>query len=392
MSKSDDVELLRSVDLSREELARYSRHLILPEVGLAGQRALKAASVLLVGAGGLGSPLGLYLAAAGVGRIGIVDDDVVEVSNLQRQVLHGSSALGTSKVESAARRIADLNPHVDVMRHSVRLDASNALELVSGYDLVVDGSDNFTTRFVVNDACVLARRPNVYGSVYRFEGQASVFDAARGPCYRCLFPNAPPPGAVPSCSEGGVLGVLPGLIGLIQATEAIKLIAGLGETLVGRLLVYDALEMRFTSLAVAKDPSCPVCSEHPTIVELHDEAVLCETPLEDASGADSAENIGPRALRALLDRGDPIALVDVREPYEREIVSLANTHEIPLDELEERLRELPTDREIVVYCRSGARSARAARALREAGFGRVRNLEGGVLGWIDEVDPSLARY
>ena len=386
------MDLLRGAALSREELARYSRHLILPEVGLAGQRALKSASLLLVGAGGLGSPLGLYLAAAGIGRIGLIDDDVVDVSNLQRQVIHGSAAVGEPKVESAARRIADLNPHVEVRRHAGRFDVSNGLELVSVYDVVIDGTDNFPTRFLVNDACVMADKPNVYGSVYRFEGQASVFDARRGPCYRCLFPHPPPPGAVPSCAEGGVLGVLPGLIGLIQATEAIKLVTGLGETLVGRLLLYDALAMRFSTLAIAKDPSCPVCSDAPTITTLKEEDTTCDIPASDTLGNGATLTIQPRELRAMLDRKETLALLDVREPYEREIVALANTHEIPLAELEKRMHELPEDRDIVVYCRSGARSAQAVSALRKAGFARARNLERGILGWIDDVDPSLARY
>jgi len=387
------MELLRGTALSRDELARYSRHLILPEVGLVGQRALKAASILLVGAGGLGSPLGLYLAAAGIGRIGLIDDDVVDVSNLQRQVIHGSAAVGEPKVESAARRIADLNPHVEVTRHGGRFDASIGLELVSGYDVVIDGTDNFPTRFLVNDACVMVGKPNVYGSVYRFEGQASVFDARRGPCYRCLFPQPPPPGAVPSCAEGGVLGVLPGLIGLIQATEAIKIITGLGETLIGRLLLYDALAMRFSTLAIAKDPSCPVCGDVPTITSLKEEHATCDIgPATGALGNGGASTIQPRELREMLDRKESLALLDVREPYEREIVALANTHEIPLGELGTRLHELPEDRDIVVYCRSGVRSAHAVTALRKAGFVRARNLERGVLGWIDDVEPSLARY
>jgi adenylyltransferase/sulfurtransferase len=386
------MELLHSSALSRDELARYSRHLILPEVGLAGQRALKAASVLLIGAGGLGSPLGLYLAAAGIGRIGLIDDDVVDVSNLQRQVIHGSAAVGEPKVESAAQRIVDLNPHVDVVRHTGRFDAAVGLELVSAYDVVVDGTDNFPTRFLVNDACVMAGKPNVYGSVYRFEGQASVFDARRGPCYRCLFPYPPPPGAVPSCAEGGVLGVLPGVVGLIQATETIKLVTGLGEPLVGRLLLYDALAMRFSSLAIAKDPDCPVCGDHPSITSLREEDTTCDVGVGTSVDQARERGIQPRELRAMLDRGERLALLDVREPYEREIVALANTHEIPLGELDTRTHELPEDRDIVVYCRSGVRSAQAAAALRRAGFDRVHNLERGILGWIDDVDPTLARY
>ncbi len=387
------MDVLRSADLSREELGRYSRHLVLPEVGLAGQRKLKAASVLLVGAGGLGSPLGLYLAAAGVGKLGVVDDDVVDETNLQRQVIHGSSAIGAPKVESAARRIADLNPNVKVITYPFRLDASRALALVSDYDVIVDGSDNFATRFLVNDACVLAHKPNVYGSVYRFEGQASVFDARRGPCYRCLFPQPPPPGAVPSCADGGVLGVLPGIVGLIQATETLKLIVGIGESLIGRLLIFDALEMRFAALSIVKDPACPVCGTNPSITELRDEDVLCAPLPDDARrGSDSAIDITPRTLRARLDRGERVALLDVREPVEREIATLANTHEIPLADLEHRLGELSKDEEIVVYCRSGVRSAQAAQLLRAAGFRQVRNLIGGIRAWTDDVDPTLTRY
>ena len=325
------MDLLRSPALSHDELARYSRHLILPEFGLEGQRKLKAASVLLVGAGGLGSPLGLYLAAAGVGRLSIVDD------------------------------------------------------------VVGDGTDIVPTRFLVNDACVMAGVPNVYGSVYRFEGQASVFDARVGPCYRCLFPHPPPAGSVPSCAEGGVLGVLPGVVGLIQATETIKLITGIGETLIGRLLIYDALAMRFATLTIAKDPSCPVCGEHPTISALAEETTACDVPVADGRGH-SIESIAPRELRSLLDQGVGLALLDVREPYEREIVTLPNTHEIPLGDLARRARELPNDVDIVVYCRSGARSAQAVSTLREAGLTRVRNLERGILGWVEDVDHSLPRY
>ena len=386
------MDVVQAPDLSARELQRYSRHLILPEVGKAGQRKLKAASVLLVGAGGLGSPLGLYLGAAGVGRLGIVDDDVVDETNLQRQVIHGSGALGVPKTESAARRIADLNPHVDVVTYPFRLDASRALELVTGYDVVVDGSDNFRTRFLINDACVLAGKPDVYGSVYRFEGQASVFDAARGPCYRCLFPQPPPPGAVPSCTDAGVLGVLPGVIGLIQATETIKLVLGTGDPLIGRLLVFDALEMRFATLAIARDPNCPVCGEHPTISQLRDEDATCDLPPSGSQGDEGDFEITPLALRAKLDRGERVALLDVREPVEREICTLENTFEIPLVELDRQVDRLPRDQELVVYCRSGGRSAQAVAQLREAGFTRARSLAGGINAWIDDVDPSLTRY
>lgn len=387
------MDVLRSADLSREELQRYSRHLILPEVGIAGQRALKGARVLLVGAGGLGSPLGLYLAAAGVGTLGIVDDDVVDETNLQRQVIHGSASIGEYKVHSAAQRIADLNPNVDVVSYPFRLTATNAMAIVTQYDVVVDGSDNFSTRYLVNDACVLAGKPNVYGSVYRFEGQASVFDARLGPCYRCLFPRTPPPGSVPSCAEGGVLGVLPGIIGLVQAAETVKIIVGAGESLVGRLLVFDALEMRFAVMKIAKDEACPVCGPRATIAELREEDATCDAvPASPQPGLDSEDVIAPAALRAKLDRGEQIEVLDVREPVEREVASLPNTLEIPLRELAQRISELPRDREIIVYCRAGSRSAQAVQALREAGFKRVRGLAGGINAWSDEVDPTLTRY
>jgi molybdopterin/thiamine biosynthesis adenylyltransferase/rhodanese-related sulfurtransferase len=385
------MDAVRSTDLSREELQRYSRHLTLPDVGPSGQRKLKAASVLLVGVGGLGSPLGLYLAAAGVGRLGIVDDDLVDATNLQRQVIHGTAGIGTLKVESAAQRIADLNPHVDVTAYPFRFDAARGLALVADYDVVVDGSDNFTTRFLVNDACVLAGKPNVYGSVFRFEGQASVFDARRGPCYRCLFPQPPPPGTVPSCAEGGVLGVLPGIIGLIQATETIKLILGAGDLLVGRLLVFDALAMRFTSLAISKDDACPVCGSNPTITLLRDENVQCEVP-ESSQQTSSDLDITPQSLRDKLESGEPIEVLDVREPVEREIATLANTYEIPLGDLAEHLGELPKHKEIVVYCRTGQRSGRAVQLLRDAGFSRARNLIGGIRAWAEVIDPTMASY
>ncbi|MDQ6768068.1 MAG: molybdopterin-synthase adenylyltransferase MoeB [Candidatus Eremiobacteraeota bacterium] len=387
------MDVIKSADLSRAELARYSRHLVLPEVGMAGQRKLKAASVLLVGAGGLGSPLGLYLAAAGVGRLGIVDDDHVDETNLQRQVIHSSASVGESKVQSAAQRINDLNPNVEVSTYPFRLDASRALGMVTEYDVTVDGSDNFPTRFLVNDACVLAGKPNVYGSVYRFEGQASVFDARRGPCYRCLFPQPPPAGSVPSCAEGGVLGVLPGIIGLIQATETIKLIIGAGNPLIGRLLIFDALDMRFASLSISKDDACPICSATPSITRLRDEDVACDPlPADARRFADSDADITPRTLRAKLDRGESLELLDVREPVERDIAKLPNTREIPLGDLARHLDELPKDKEIVVYCRVGGRSAQAAQLLRAAGFSRVRNLLGGLHAWIDDVDPTLTRY
>lgn len=387
------MDVLRAADLTRDELQRYSRHLALPEVGVAGQRKLKAARVLLVGAGGLGSPLALYLAAAGVGTLGIVDDDVVDATNLQRQIMFGTMTLGESKVAAATRRIADLNPNVEVVGYPVRLRAQNAMPIIEDYDIVADGCDNFSARYLINDACVLAGRPNVHGSVYRFEGQASVFDAKRGPCYRCIFPQPPPPGTVPSCAEGGVLGVLPGIIGLIQATEVLKLIIGAGETLISRLLIFDALEMRFRSLKLAKDGECAVCGPNATITSLRDEdAQICDLPPDALRNVDSELAITPATLKADLGRRLPIELLDVREPYERDIAKLANTKEIPLGELSQRMGELHKDEDIVVYCRVGGRSAQAVQLLRDAGFPRVRNLIGGILGWIDDVDPTLTRY
>jgi len=387
------MHVLRNADLSREEMQRYARHLTLPDVGLSGQRKLKAASVLLVGAGGLGSPLGLYLAAAGVGRLGIVDDDVVDETNLQRQVIHGSAAVGKLKVESAAQRIADLNPHVEVITYPFRFNAEQALALVADYDIVVDGSDNFPTRFLVNDACVIAGKPNVYGSVYRFEGQASVFDTRRGPCYRCVFAHPPPPGAVPSCAEGGVLGVLPGIIGLIQATETIKLIIGKGDPLIGKLLVFDALEMRFATLSIAKDDACPVCGINPSITQVREEEAQCDiSPDSSQTRSDPDFEITPQSLRAKLDSFEPIEILDVREPVEREIATLPNTIEIRVDDLSEHLSELPRDKQIVAYCRTGVRSARAVQLLRNAGFERARSLAGGINAWSETVDPSLTRY
>jgi len=387
------MHVLRNADLSREEMQRYARHLTLPDVGLSGQRKLKAASVLLVGAGGLGSPLGLYFAAAGIGRLGIVDDDVVDETNLQRQVIHGSAAVGKLKVESAAQRIADLNPHVEVITYPFRFNAEQALALVADYDIVVDGSDNFPTRFLVNDACVLAGKPNVYGSVYRFEGQASVFDTRRGPCYRCVFAHPPPPGAVPSGAEGGVLGVLPGIIGLIQATETIKLIIGKGDPLIGKLLLFDALEMRFATLSIAKDDACPVCGINPSITQVREEEAQCDiSPDSSQTRSDPDFEITPQSLRAKLDSFEPIEILDVREPVEREIATLRNTIEIRVDDLSEHLSELPRDKQIVAYCRTGVRSARAVQLLRNAGFERARSLAGGINAWSETVDPSLTRY
>jgi adenylyltransferase/sulfurtransferase len=383
--------------LSQDELFRYSRHLILPEVGLEGQRKLKAASVLLVGAGGLGSPLALYLAAAGVGRIGLVDFDRVDASNLQRQVLHGTSGVGGSKLASARARLADLNPAVRVDGYETALDRTNALEILGPYDVVADGTDNFPTRYLVNDACVLLGKPNVYGSIFRFDGQASVFDSRVGPCYRCLYPDPPPPGLVPSCAEGGVLGVLPGVIGVIQAIEVLKLLLGRGETLVGRLVLFDALAMRFRELALRKDPGCPLCGEHPTIHELVDYAQFCGVAPPTAAGADdhaaaSEWDVSVRDVRDRLGRGDDFVLLDVREPHEWEIAHIDGATLLPLSELPSRMHELDSAREIVLHCHHGVRSMRALEALRGAGFRKLRNVRGGIDAWSREVDPSVPRY
>jgi adenylyltransferase/sulfurtransferase len=377
--------------VSQEELLRYGRHLILPEVGLQGQRRLKASSVLLVGAGGLGSPLALYLAAAGVGRLGIVDFDRVEESNLQRQVLYGTASLGRTKLEAAEARLADLNPHVKIEAHAARLTSANALDLVGRYDVVADGTDNFPTRYLVNDACVLLGKPNAYGSIFRFEGQASVFDARRGPCYRCLYPEPPPPGLVPSCAEGGVLGVLPGVIGMIQGVEILKLLLDLGETLIGRLLLFDALAMRFREVRLEKDPACPICGEQPTIRELIDYETFCGlTPAPAAADAELFE-IGPRELAAALERGE-VTLIDVREPHEYEITHIEGARLIPLGRLPERLGELDSSEEIVLHCHYGERSMRALEFLRQSGFRKLKNLRGGIDAWSREVDPEVPRY
>uniref|UniRef100_A0A7C2JWU6 Molybdopterin-synthase adenylyltransferase n=1 Tax=Schlesneria paludicola TaxID=360056 RepID=A0A7C2JWU6_9PLAN len=377
-------------DLSPQEIARYSRHLIMSEVALEGQQRLKAARVLLIGAGGLGSPLGLYLAAAGVGHLGIVDDDVVDLSNLQRQVLHATQDIGRPKIESAAERLHALNPEIELTTHAVRIRSANALDLIRPYDLVIDGTDNFPTRYLVNDACVLLGKPNVYGSIFRFEGQATVFAPPQGPCYRCLYPEPPPPGLTPSCAEGGVLGVLPGVIGCLQATEAIKLILGRGEPLIGRLLLYDALAMSFRELRIHRDPQCPVCGDHPTIRELIDYEDFCG--LRNPSATASQEETTVEELKARLDRGEDFDLLDVRNPEEWQICHIAGARLIPLPELPARLHELDSTRELVVHCKSGQRSTRAVALLREAGFQRVRNLRGGILEWARLIDPSLPTY
>ena len=378
--------------LTNEEVLRYSRHLILPDVGLDGQRKLKAGRILLIGAGGLGSPLALYLAAAGVGTLGLVDFDVVDVSNLQRQVLHGTKDVGRPKLESARDRIRDVNPHVHVEAYETRLTSENALDIIRDYDVVIDGTDNFATRYLTNDACVLLGKPNVYGSIFRFEGQASVFALEEGPCYRCLFPEPPPPGLVPSCAEGGVLGILPGLIGCIQATEAVKLLLGQGEPLVGRLLLIDALTMQFRTVRLRKDPNCPACGTH-EITELIDYDQFCGVTTEsNATNANEIPEITPSELAARLKRGDDIDLIDVREPYELDIARIPNVHLIPLGTLPQALPTLDQSRETVVICRTGARSGRAVTQLRAAGFRRVWNLAGGIHRWADEVDPSLPKY
>ncbi|MBM4185978.1 MAG: molybdopterin-synthase adenylyltransferase MoeB [Gemmatimonadetes bacterium] len=374
--------------LSGPELARYDRHIILPEVGLAGQERLKQSRVLIVGCGGLGSPVALYLAAAGVGHLGLVDFDQVDASNLQRQILHGTSTIGRSKLESAEARLLNLNPYVRFERYETRLSAQNALEIIRGYDVVVDGTDNFATRYLVNDACVLLGVPNAYGSIYRFEGQASVFAADGGPCYRCLFRQPPPAGAVPNCAEGGVLGVLPGLVGTIQATEAIKLLLGIGRPLVGELLLVDALEMRFRRVKVRKDPGCPACGTR-TIQSLEEIDAVCELPPpEGAPGRD----LSVAALAERRRSGWNPYLLDVREPHEWTIGRIDGAVLIPLGALPRRLAEIPADRDVVVYCKGGVRSRQAVEALLEAGFGRVENLEGGILAWSAEIDPSIPRY
>ncbi|OFW08186.1 MAG: molybdenum cofactor biosynthesis protein MoeB [Acidobacteria bacterium RIFCSPLOWO2_02_FULL_67_36] len=377
-------------ELTRDEVLRYSRHLSLPEVGVDGQRRLKAARVLLVGAGGLGSPAALYLAAAGVGTLGLVDFDNVDVTNLQRQILHGTPDVGRPKLDSACDRLHALNPAVTIEPHAKALDANNARDLVAAYDVVVDGTDNFPTRYLVNDACVLVGRPDVYGSIFRFEGQASVFATENGPCYRCLHPEPPPPGLIPNCAEGGVLGVLPGIIGTIQATEAIKLILGVGEPLVGRFLVYDALAMRFRELKLRKDAGCPVCGAHPTIRDLRAYEQYCApaAPPEDPRDMDMTVV----ELKERVDRGEAPLLIDVREPHEHAICRIPGATLIPMGELPGRLAEFNPRREVVVLCRSGARSASAVAMMRRQGFERARNLKGGILAWIDQIDPSQPKY
>lgn len=387
-----------TIQLSKEELERYSRHLILPEVGLEGQKKLKAASVLCIGTGGLGAPLTMYLAAAGVGRIGLVDFDVVDVSNLQRQVIHGTSWIGKPKLDSAANRLAEINPNVQIDLHPVRLSSENALDILRDYDIVIDGTDNFPTRYLVNDACVLLGKPNVYGSIFRFEGQASVFHFQDGPCYRCLYPEPPPPGLVPSCAEGGVLGILPGIIGVIQATEAVKIVLGEGTTLKNRLLLYDALNMKFRELKLRKNPECPVCGEHPTVTELIDYEEFCGIP--QAKAAEEAARgtipeITATQLKRLLDQSADVVVIDVRNPDEYAIARIPGTTLVPLPEIEqgagvEKVRELVNGSELVVHCRSGMRSSKALSILQAAGI-NGSNLKGGIHAWSDEVDPSVPK-
>jgi sulfur-carrier protein adenylyltransferase/sulfurtransferase len=391
--------------LSQNEILRYSRHLIIPEVGIEGQQKLKAAKVLLVGAGGLGAPLGLYLTAAGVGHIGLVDFDVVDFTNLQRQVIHSTADVGRKKLDSAAEKMQAINPHVRITKHEVALSSENALDILKDYDLVVDGTDNFPTRYLVNDACVLLGKPNVYGSIFRFEGQATVFAYEGGPCYRCLYPEPPPPGLVPSCAEGGVLGILPGTIGLIQATEAVKLILGIGEPLVGRLLLYDALGMRFRELKLRKNPECPICGEHRTITKLIDYHQFCGVPGSEGApgpeGAPAAQaqeakvnegEIDVTELKQKIDRGDNFVLIDVREPHEYKICSIPGSRLIPLGEFPRHVGEFDPEADIVIHCRSGMRSAKACAVLRQAGFQHVRNVAGGILAWSDKVDPNVPKY
>ncbi|MCC2670340.1 MAG: UBA/THIF-type binding fold [Armatimonadetes bacterium] len=382
------------VTLSNEEILRYGRHLIMPEVGMEGQRRLKSARVLLIGTGGLGAPLGMYLAAAGVGTLGLVDFDVVDYSNLQRQIIHGTSDVGRPKLHSAHDRIKEINPYTNVELHDGMFMADKALDIVREYDIVIDGTDNFPTRYLVNDACVLLNKPNVYGSIFRFEGQASLFWAEKGPCYRCLYPEPPPPGMVPSCAEGGVLGVLPGIIGCLQANEALKLIMGIGDPLIGRLLLFDALKMKFRELKLRKDKDCPLCGDNPTIHELQDYEALCGIGMGQESAGTVAEegDIEPKDLAGRLNNGNRPFLLDVRNPEEWAITRLEGATLIPLPELASRYVELPGNEEIVVYCRSGQRSAKAVEFLRSKGFRQVRNLPGGTLRWSDEIDPKMPKY
>ena len=391
MATTTQIENSTAVSLSNDEILRYSRHLIMPEVGMEGQLKLKAAKVLCIGAGGLGSPLALYLAAAGVGTIGIVDFDVVDFTNLQRQIIHSTADVGRKKLDSAEDKIKAMNPNVNVVRFDTRLSSANALELFRDFDIIVDGTDNFPTRYLVNDACVLTGKPNVYGSIFRFEGQVSVFATEDGPCYRCLYPEPPPPGLVPSCAEGGVLGILPGLVGVMQATEAIKLILGSGEPLVGRLLLVDALAMKFRELKLRKNPDCPACGEHRSITKLIDYNEFCGIRGEEKPLDNQVPSISVEELKRRKDAGEDIFVLDVRESHEYQICNI-NGHLIPLGDLPKRVNELDSSREIVAHCRSGVRSAKAVDFLRQAGFTKVKNLTGGILAWADKIDPTMPKY
>jgi adenylyltransferase/sulfurtransferase len=381
-------------ELSTDDLSRYSRHLILPEVGMEGQRRLKAARVLCVGTGGLGSPMALYLTAAGIGTLGLVDFDVVDASNLQRQIIHSTKDIGRKKIDSAEEKLSALNPAIKIVKHETMLSSANALDILKDYDIVADGTDNFPTRYLVNDACVLLGKPNVYGSIFRFEGQASVFATEAGPCYRCLYPEPPPPGLVPSCAEGGVLGILPGLVGVIQATEVIKLILGKGESLVGRLLLVDALNMRFRELKLRKNPECPVCGTNPTVTQLIDYDHFCgivpEAP-QEKNLKNGIPQITVKELKARRDAGEDIFLLDVREPYEFQIAQIGGKL-IPQNDVPQRMAEIPRNREIVVHCRSGARSQKIAEFLKQSGYNDVVNVAGGILAWADEIDPTVQKY
>jgi adenylyltransferase/sulfurtransferase len=386
------------VQLSHDEIRRYSRHLIMPEVGIQGQKKLKAASVLLIGTGGLGSPLSLYLAAAGIGRIGLVDYDVVDETNLQRQVIHFTSDVGKSKLESAAAKLSDINPYLVIEKHNVPLTSDNALDILKDYDVIIDGTDNFPTRYLVNDACVLLGKPNVYGSIFRFEGQLTVFYAKEGPCYRCLFPEPPPPGLVPSCAEGGVLGVLPGTIGTLQATEAIKLIIGIGKPLIGRMILYDGLDMTFDTIKLRKNPKCPVCGEHPTLTHLIDYEQFCGVPAHDRSEFKEQNvqrqirNITVADLKARLDAGDDVFVLDVREPHELEISALEGAVNIPKGQVLARKAEIPQDKEVLIICKTGNRSRDAVTMLQSQGFTNVVNVKGGINAWAREIDRKLPTY
>ncbi len=378
--------------LSKDEIARYSRHLILPEVGMDGQLKLKQAKVAMIGAGGLGAPLGLYLAAAGIGRIGVVDFDVVDASNLQRQVIHGTKDIGRKKLDSAGDRMLDINPNIQIDKFDTGLSSENALDILKDYDVVVDGTDNFPTRYLVNDACVMLKKPNVYGSIFRFEGQATVFAYEDGPCYRCLYPEPPPPGLVPSCAEGGVLGILPGVIGLIQATEVVKVILGVGDTLKGRLLLYDALGMKFRELKLRRDRDCPVCGDHPTVTKLIDYQEFCGIRPMSTQSVPASGAIDVTEVKQKLDRGDNFVFIDVREPHEYQIARIAGATLIPLGDLPKRMNELNKDADIIVHCKSGGRSQKAVDLLNQNGFKHVLNVTGGITAWSDKVDPSVPKY